>query len=95
MQEFKNVRSTAETVELLFISKDKVYVRENITHVGKQEDIEFGQNNFVGWEYDEIQYGKDEYIEKLANYEDLSGMIFLTTFLMAEIDMLKSLVGGN
>jgi hypothetical protein len=49
------VRGSMETVQALEIGIDTVYVRSNITKI----EEEF----FTGWEYDEIQYSKDEYLQ--------------------------------
>lgn len=60
-----------ETVFSVDIDIDTVYIRSNIVKINTPE--------FTGWEYDEIQYGKDEYIEKIttqnkADIEYLSAM---------------------
>ena len=52
------VRGSMETVPEIEVNVDTVYVRTNIVKV-EEED-------FVGWEYDEAQISKDEYIEKIA-----------------------------
>ena len=57
MKIFQNVRSTAEYVPSIEVNIDTVYVRNNIKRV---EEVEFS-----GWEYDEIQYDKDSYIEQI------------------------------
>lgn len=58
MIEIKNVRGSMETVPPIEIGKDTVYIRSNITKLETEE--------FTGWEYDEIQYSKDEYIALIA-----------------------------
>lgn len=58
MKVFNDVRSTAEYVPSVEVNVDTVYVRSEIKRV---EEMEFG-----GWEYNEIQYSKDKYIELLS-----------------------------
>ena len=58
MKEIKNVQGSQEIVQPLEFNIDTVYVRTNIIAVDTEE--------FTGWQYDEIQYGKDEYIAKIA-----------------------------
>ena len=54
------VRGTQTVKPLeLEIGKDTVYIRKNILAINEEE--------FVGWEYDEVQYGKDEYIKLMAD----------------------------
>ena len=57
MKMFQSVRRTARNVPSIEVNVDTVYVRNNIKRV---EEIEFS-----GWEYDEIQYDKDSYIEQI------------------------------
>ncbi|MFT5875786.1 MAG: hypothetical protein ACI8WT_004783, partial [Clostridium sp.] len=47
-----------ETVSSLEIDVDTVYLRSNVIRV-ESEDFDY-------WEYDEIQYTKDEYIQLLS-----------------------------
>ena len=86
MKVFKNVRSTAEYVQSIDVNVDTVYVRSEIERI---EEIEFS-----GWEYNEVQYNKDKYIEKLTNEEDLGAMAMLLSITLSEVDMLKSMMGG-
>ncbi len=53
------VRGTMKEVPEIEVNVDTVYVRANIERV-EEED-------FVGWEYDEEQYGKDEFIELISS----------------------------
>lgn len=53
------VRGSMETVPEIEVNVDTVYIRTNI--------IKIEEEDFVGWEYDETQITKDEYIEKIAN----------------------------
>ena len=57
MKIYQNVRSTAEHIPSIEVNIDTVYVRNNIKRVEEME--------FSGWEYDEIQYDKDSYIEQI------------------------------
>ena len=62
MKIFQNVRGSQQTVPQIEINVDTVYVRSNI------ERIE--TDDFTGWEYEEVQYDKDEYIEKISTQND-------------------------
>lgn len=86
MKIFHNVRSTAKSVPSIEVNVDTVYVRSEIKRVEEME--------FSGWEYNEVQYNKDKYIEKLTNEEDLSAMAMLLSIALSEIDMLKYMIGG-
>ena len=97
MKIYKNVRGTMKNVASIEANTDKynsidtVYIRSNI--------VEINEENFKGWEYDEIQYGGKEYIEKLSNEEDTGMLALIVSMLMSEVDMLKvklkSLEGGK
>ena len=63
MIEIKNVRGTQETVTLLEVNMDTVYVRTGVIAVDEE--------NFKGWQYDEVQYGKDEFIKIQAEKSDI------------------------
>lgn len=52
------VRGTMKEVPEIEVNVDTVYVRTNIQRI-EEED-------FVGWEYDEVQYKKDEFIELIS-----------------------------
>lgn len=54
-------RGTMEAVPENEVNVDTVYIRTNITKV--EED------DFSGWEYDEVEYSLREYIEKLLDTE--------------------------
>lgn len=58
MKIFKNVRGTMKSVPDIEVGVDMVYVRSGIKRVEEME--------FSGWEYDEIQYKKDNYIELIS-----------------------------
>lgn len=86
MKIFQGVRSTAKNIPSIEVNVDTVYVRNNIERVEEME--------FSGWEYDEIQYDKDKYIEKLSNEEDIGTMAILLSLALSELDMLKMMIGG-
>lgn len=52
------VRGTMKEVPEIEVNIDTVYIRKNIVRI-EEED-------FVGWEYDEEQYSKDEFIELIS-----------------------------
>lgn len=52
------VRGTMKEVPEIEVNVDTVYIRTNIARI-EEED-------FVGWEYDEEQYSKDEFIEFIS-----------------------------
>lgn len=54
----KKVRGTQKAVPNIEVNIDTVYIRENVSAVN--------DDGFSGWEYDETQYGKNEYIESIA-----------------------------
>ena len=53
------VRGTMKEVPEIEVNVDTVYIRSNIERI-EEED-------FVGWEYDETQYNKDEFIELISS----------------------------
>jgi len=71
MLEILKVRGSQETkpstVDIIS-SASTVYVRENIVRI--DED---GDQGFHGWEYDEKQYGVDEYANMVLR-DELSGL---------------------
>lgn len=64
------------------VNKDTAYIRSDIERIEEME--------FSGWEYNEIQYPLQEYIETLANEEDTGMLALIVSMLMSEVDMLKS-----
>lgn len=57
MKDVGIVQGSEAQAKDLIISVDTVYVHSDIKKVEKDPDV---------WEYHEIQYGKDEYIELIA-----------------------------
>lgn len=62
MGQIQNVHGSEECAKPLIIGKDTVYVHYNI----RQETISDGIEDRIEWLYDEIQYGKDEYIKVMS-----------------------------
>ena len=58
MKIYKNIRGTMKEVPEVEVNVDTVYIRTNIKKV-EEEDLK-------GWEYDEVQYKKDQFIETLS-----------------------------
>lgn len=84
MKVFNNVRSTAETVEPLEINTDKygaidtVYERTNIVAISEED--------FIGWQYDEIQHTGEEFILKIVDEnERLESELNITSMEMLNI----------
>ena len=86
MKIYKDVRGSMKNVPSVEVNVDTVYVRNNIKRI--EED------DFEGWEYDEVQYDKNEYIESLTNEEDSGMLALMVSMLMSEVDMLKMMIGG-
>ena len=65
---YSKIRGSMEIVPNVEVNVDTVYVRSNIVAVN--------ESDFKGWEYDEIQYGKDEYITKISEEkQELTGVV--------------------
>lgn len=62
MKIYNKVRGNMETVPKVEVNRDTVYIRSNILAIDTED--------FKGWEYDEIQYKKDEYTELLQEQID-------------------------
>lgn len=56
------VRGTMKEVPEIEVNIDTVYIRSNI--------IKVEEDDFEGWEYDEVQYDKDEFIELISEEKD-------------------------
>ena len=87
MKIHNNVRGTQNQILSVEVNVDTVYIRNNIERVETED--------FTGWQYDEVQYEKNEYISKLTNEEDSSMLALMVSMLMSEVDMLKQMIGGN
>lgn len=81
MKIFNNVKSSADKISSIEVNVDTVYIRSNIVRVDTED--------FTGWQYDEVQYNKDEYVENLASTSDISGLAMILSGLMIEVDNLK------
>ncbi|MBK5239844.1 hypothetical protein [Clostridium sp.] len=62
MKLFNKVRGTMEVVPNAEVNRDTVYIRSNIIRIDTED--------FKGFEYDEMQYKKDEYTELLQEQID-------------------------
>ena len=74
MKDYGRVRSTISPKPMI-IDEFSVWIHKNITEVS--------ENEFIGYEYDMVQYDKDEYIELLSEQNET----FLETLdtLMSEV----------
>jgi hypothetical protein len=64
MQDNGIVRGEAEQAKPVIIGKDTVYIHTNIKEYDKLDSE--GNKIGVGFEYNEVQYDKDEYLNMLA-----------------------------
>jgi hypothetical protein len=86
MIELKKIRGSQTIVPQLDVNIDTVYVRSNIMSID--------DGDFKGWEYDEVQYKKDEYIELMGEKNQaLEGQILESKLAMAEL--VEIVVGGG
>lgn len=81
MKDYGRVRGSKEQAKPLIIGKDTVYIHTDIV------DIEDDQ-----CEYNEVQYGKDEFIKMMAEKAELenanvSGMIVDIDFRVSNIEL--------
>lgn len=77
------VQGNSEQAKELVIGKDKVYVHTNITPITTDTKGNKVENLF---QYNEIQYYKDEYIEILAKQNaDLSNGLTNTQLALCEL----------
>ena len=65
MKLFNNVKGTMKVVPNVEVNKDTVYVRNNIIAIDTED--------FKGWQYDELQYKKDEYTKLLQEQNEILG----------------------
>lgn len=76
MRELKNVQGTMQEVKEVEFNVDTVYVRTNVVRIENE--------NFKGWQYDEIQYTYQEWADvqqkKMSNLEkDNANMLMENT----------------
>ncbi|GMG96866.1 hypothetical protein [Tepidimicrobium xylanilyticum] len=82
------VRGTMKEVPEIEVNVDAVYIRKNIVRI-EEED-------FIGWEYDEEQYSKDEFIELISNKnKELIQENELNKQAIAELTLLLSTILGG
>lgn len=80
---YKGVRGTMQYVPSVEVNKDTVYIRSNVERVEEEE--------FKGWEYDEVQYTIREWQELLGIktnllQEDVNDVAELTTMVAMDKD---------
>lgn len=63
MQDVGIVRGSAEQAQPAVVSKDLVYIHTNIKKISITDEIT-GEER-IEYEYNEVQYDKDEYIQKM------------------------------
>ncbi|GBR74159.1 hypothetical protein NO1_1384 [Candidatus Termititenax aidoneus] len=68
MQNNGVVRGEADQAKPVVIGKDTVYIHSNIREYDKLDSE--GNKIGIGYEYDEVQYDKDEYLQKLINEQN-------------------------
>ena len=80
MKMYNDVRSTAERIPSIEVNVDTVYIRTNIVKIDEED--------FEGWQYDEVQYQKDRYIEMISEENnDLKQRIEATDMALMQIMM--------
>ena len=67
MKEIKNVQGSSQQAQPLIVNKDTVYVHTNIVQA-TDEDGNVVDGLYV---YDEVQYTKDEYIQMIAEKNEI------------------------
>ena len=77
---YNDVRGTAERIPSIEVNVDTVYIRTNIVKIDEED--------FEGWQYDEVQYQKDRYIELISEENnDLKQRIEATDMALMHIMM--------
>ena len=80
MKMYNDVRSTAERIPSIEVNVDTVYIRTNIVKIDEED--------FEGWQYDEVQYQKDRYIELISEENnDLKQRVEATDMALMQIMM--------
>lgn len=83
MIDYGKQQSTIEPLEIE-LNETKVFVASNITAVSDEGTAE--QPGFVGFEFDLVEYGKDEYIRLQAEKNiDLENQLEDTQFALCEV----------
>lgn len=82
MKTLYSVQGSAEQAFPFIINTDTVYVHDNI----RQEQVEHMGEAKLVWVYDEIQYGKDEYLELIVN-ENKSIKDALEILIMSNLEV--------
>lgn len=83
MKDMGIVQGNSEQAKKLIIGKDKVYIHTNITSITTDTRGKEVKDLF---QYNEIQYGKDEYIELLAKQNaELANGLTDTQLALCEI----------
>lgn len=84
MKEYKKVQGSEAQAKELIVNKDTVYVHTNII---KTDAKDINGNPVEGlYEYDEIQYTKDEYIELLSKKnEELQSQIIDVSMALCDM----------
>jgi hypothetical protein len=90
MQIINNVQGSKESAKELIIGKTTVYIHSNIKDISYTDE----HNNYIElYEYDEIQYDKDEYIALMSeNQQILESQ--LTFVELALCDMYEEALNG-
>ena len=85
MKKVGRIRGSADQALPLIVGKDTVYVHTNIEKVEDEADANGGKMENL-FEYDEIQYGKDEYIKLLSEKnESLENSLTETQLALCEV----------
>lgn len=80
MKDYGRVQGSKESSQPLIIGKDTVYVHSNV------KEIYLKEFDCTLYEYDEIQYEKDEYIKLMAEKnEELEAKLLKTQSALVEI----------
>lgn len=84
MRDVGIVRGSVEQAQPVVVSKDLVYIHTNIKEI-KTVD-EHTEEERIEYEYNEIQYDKDEYIQKLiADNNELQQQIVDTQLALCDL----------
>lgn len=87
MKDYGTVRSTVRPNPLV-VDEFSVWVNTNITEVSENVGE---QNEFIGFEFNQVQYEKDEYI-KMMSEQNLSLEAQLTDTQLALVEIYEGMV---